>query len=64
MCQFHGCGTETEPSGFCIVCGKKVCSDCADKKNPKMHATCNFCNWINWTVPPEGSIDTDAPFPC
>jgi hypothetical protein len=40
MCQFSNCMTETKALGFCIVCGKEICSDCADKKNPKKHTSC------------------------
>jgi hypothetical protein len=63
MCEFHSCKTETEPSGFCIVCGKEVCSDCADEENPKMHLACNFCIWANLPISSEGPIDADVPSP-
>lgn len=42
MCQFHNCKTETRASGFCTVCGKEICSDCADPENPEKHASCTL----------------------
>lgn len=63
MCQFYACETETKFSGFCIVCGREVCPDCADKENPTMHTTCNFRNWTNWAFSFVDHIPTDVPMP-
>ena len=63
MCQFHACERETKPSGFCIICGREVCPDCADKENPKMHKTCDFRNWAKWDFSSKGPISTDVPAP-
>lgn len=41
MCQFHECGTEKKASGYCTVCGKEVCPDCADVMNSKRHRSCS-----------------------
>lgn len=61
MCQFYDCKTETKPSGFCIVCGKEVCPDCADKENQKVHTICDFRNWPNILL--QEGIDGEIPFP-
>lgn len=40
MCQFRHCGTETKASWYCTICGREICPDCEDTKNPKKHTTC------------------------
>jgi len=64
MCQFRNCKTETNPSGFCTICGKEICSDCADPKNPEKHASCTlYFGFDFFQEPPGGPIPEDPGVP-
>jgi hypothetical protein len=51
MCQFQNCNTKTKPYGFCIICGKEICPDCASTSNIKKHSICSLENFIKGNFP-------------
>lgn len=38
MCEF--CKSEYKAHGYCTMCGKQVCRNCADFNDRKRHANC------------------------